>query len=114
MTETQAAQDTIQPQPKPQPPKRENRDFADLFVPMIGKVITIVSPESLEDAPVGRQVKSGTYRAKLMALGNDFISIMTEYQHRGNQPRKEPAKQFIPLSRVKRLSMMKTELILHI
>jgi hypothetical protein len=112
MDETRTeAQDTLQPQAKP---VRDDRTFADLFAPMLGKLITVVSPESFEDAPVGRQLKSGFYRAKLVGLGHDYLTLLTEYQHRGNQPRKEPAKQFIPLRSVKRLSMMKSELIVHI
>lgn len=111
MEESTQTQDTVQPQPKI---VREDRSFADLFTPMLGKLITVVSPESFEDAPVGRQLKSGFYRAKLVGMGTDYIVILTEYQHRGNQPRKEPAKQFIPLTRVKRLSMMKSELIIHV
>jgi len=108
---TTQANDTVQAQPKA---LREDRSFADLFAPMLGKLITVVSPESFEDAPVGRQLKAGFYRAKLIGMGSDYITILTEYQHKGNQPRKEPTKQFIPLNRVKRLSMMKSELIIHI
>jgi hypothetical protein len=59
-------------------------------------------------------VRSGYYRAKLIGLGNDYITLLTEYQHRGKQARKEPAKQFIPLHRIKRVSMMKSELIVHV
>jgi hypothetical protein len=108
---TADAKDAVQPQPRP---AREERSFADLFAPLLGKLVTVVSPESFEDAPLGRQLRSGFYRAKLIGLGKDYITLLTEYQHRGKQARKEPAKQFIPLGQIKRLSMMKSELIVHI
>ena len=103
--------------PDAQPAKAspiEHRTFADVLEGLIGAVFTIVNPESYEDAPVGHQIRAGYYRAKLTGLGQDYLIVVTEYQHSGKEKSKEPCKQFIPFARIKRLSLMKSERLIHI
>ena len=40
--------------------------------------------------------------------------VVTEYKHSGKKATKEPVKQYIPLHRIKRLSVMASEILLHI
>ena len=80
----------------------------------MGQVVTIVNPESYEDAPVGHQIRAGFYRAKLIGLGNDYVILATELVHQGKESAKEPVRQYIPLDKVKRISVLKGEKLLHI
>jgi len=93
------------------PPVVEDRSFVDILRSLIGKVVTVVNPESYEDAPIGHQIRAGFYRAKPVGLGRDYLIVVTEYKHKTD---KEPVKQYIPITKIKRVSMMKTELLIHI
>ena len=95
-------------------PVQEDKHFLDILKSLLGKTITIVNPESYEDAPVGHQIRAGYYRAKLTGMGKDYLTIMTEYVHTGRETSKEPVKQFIPIEKVKRVSVLMSELLLHI
>ena len=110
MTET-AEQGTVQPAAA-----TENRSFQELLKSLVGQVVTIVNPESYEDAPVGHQIRAGFYRAKPMGLGKDYLIVATEMHHatRGADKEKEPVRQYIPLSQIKRISLLKAEKLIHI
>ena len=81
-------------------------------------MITVVNSESYEDAPIGHQIRSGFYRAKPIGLGQDYLILVTEYVHRGpkvsKEKAKEPVRQYIPISRIKRISLLKTEKLIHL
>lgn len=101
----------IQPASKPvvQP-----ASFSEVIQRLVGKVVTVVNPESLEDAAVGRRLATGFYKAKVSFVGSDFVEVLTEYQHKRGEQRKEPVKQYIPFDRIKRVSMMKGDRLIHI
>ena len=100
----------IRPKAPPAPPLD---DFKSVLEGLVGKVVTVVNPESFEDAPVGNRLTTGFYRAKVINVKGDYLCVATEYVHkRGGS--KEPVKQFIPLSQVKRVSLMKSDRIIHI
>lgn len=95
-------------------PVTEDRSFIDLLKTLVGKPVTVVNPESYEDAPVGHQIRAGYYRAKPIGLGQDYLILMAEYVHAGRETSKEPVKQFIPFAKIKRISLMKSERLIHI
>lgn len=92
----------------------ENHHFADVLKSLIGKPVTVVNPESYEDAPVGHQIRAGYYRGKVAGLGMDYVILVTEYVHKGKEASREPVKQYIPFHRIKRVSLMKGERLIHI
>ena len=108
---TDAQQKEIQPTAKP---VVEDRSFSDLLESLLGKVVTIVNPESYEDAPVGHQIRAGFYRAKPIGMGKDYLILRTEYVHKGRDAGKEPVQQYIPLDKIKRISVMKSERLIHL
>jgi len=98
-------------------PQLEDRSFHDLLTSLVGSVVTIANPESYEHAPMGRQLKAGFYKAKLTTMGRDYLVLLTEdikQGKRGEEPSKEPVKQYIPISCIKRFSHMKSDRILHL
>ena len=99
---------------KPAAPTTENRSFVDLLKSLIGKPITLVIPESYEDAPVGHQIRAGFNRAKPMSVGNDYLVCVTEYVHSGKESGKEPVKQYIPINQIKRISILKNDRLVHL
>ncbi len=103
-----------EPKSAPTQPVFEDRTFVDVLKSFIGKVITVVNPESYEDAPLGHDIRKGWYPAKPVGMGVDYLIVVTEYKHAGKKATKEPVKQFIPLARIKRISQMKSELLIHI
>ncbi len=101
----------IQPASKP---VARAASFADVIRPLVGKVVTMVNPESFEDATVGRRLVTGFYKAKVSFVGDDYLEILTEFQHKRGEQQKEPVRQFIPLDRIKRVSLMKGDRLIHI
>jgi hypothetical protein len=95
-------------------PVVEDKNFVDILKSLLGKTVTVANPESYEDAPVGHQIRAGFYRAKLVGMGIDYLIIMTEYVHAGREQSREPAKQFVPFSMIKRVTLMKSELVVHL
>jgi hypothetical protein len=100
--------------PRPAEPVIEEREFLDVLKSLVGMTVTMVNPESYEDAPAGHQIRAGFYRAKLVGLGRDYIIVMAEFTRSGREGRKEPVKQYIPIERIKRVSLLKTDWLLHI
>ena len=92
----------------------EDKSFQDLLKSLMGQVVTMVNPESYEDAPVGHQIRAGFYKAKPIGLGKDYLIVATEYVHTGREASKEPVRQYIPLTNIKRISIMKGEKLIHI
>lgn len=111
MNEGTQENDTIKPKAAP---IIEDKDFHDLIKSLVGQVVTVVNPESYEDAPVGHQIRAGFYRAKAIGLGRDYLILSTQFVHKGKAPEKEPVRQYIPLSQIRRISILKGEKLLHI
>ena len=95
-------------------PATQSRLFGEILSGLVGQMVTIVNAESYEHAPVGYQLKAGFYRGKVCEVGTDYLAVLTEMKRVGKETGAERVKQFIPFARVKRLSAMKTERILHI
>ena len=96
------------------PPAVEDRSFQDIVRSLVGQTVTIVNPESYEHAPVGYQLKPGFYRAKLAGIGRDYLAVLAEHKKAGRDAGKELVKQFVPFSRIKRVSLTKTDRFIHL
>ena len=92
----------------------EGRAYADILKSLVGGAVTVVNPESYEGAPVGYALRTGFYKAKATGLGSDHIVIVTEFTPAGRKVPAEPVKQYIPFDRIKRISVTKSERILHL
>ena len=91
----------------------EDRNYRGVLRGLVGKKVTVVNPESYESAPMGYQLKAGFYPGKITGLGHDYIifhTLMTTSKKEGQQQ----VQQFIPIERIKRLSLMKTGVLIHI
>ena len=95
-------------------PSVEHREFKGILKALIGKKCTVVNPESYEAATVGFQLKEGYYAGKISGLGQDYLVFNTVIATSKKEGGKAPVKQFIPIGRVKRISLMKDNYILHL
>ena len=94
--------------------KRELRSMTDVLRSLTGKVMTVSNPESLEGNPLGYQIKSTFYRAKILNVFDEMLVVLTETTKSGSKTEKSPTKQFIPITAVKRVCLLKDELHLHL
>lgn len=102
-------------QKKPFEPVVEDRPFLEVLRTHLGKVFLIANPESFEESGLGHQIHAGWYKAKLVGVGRDYLIVVTEFTHgTGKHASKEPCQQYIPLDKIKRLSLMRTERLLHL
>ncbi|MHC4077700.1 MAG: hypothetical protein ACYST0_04560 [Planctomycetota bacterium] len=101
---------------KPAPaPVIEDKSLTDVLKGMLGKVVMFVNAESFEEGGLGYTLEAGWYRGKLIGLGNDYLIVMSEFKRGvGKKATKEPVKQYVPLEKVKRISVLKTQIIVHI
>ena len=110
MTEKTEAKE-IKPTPAP---AAQPKDFRGVLESLVGKVVTMVNPESFEDAPVGHRLTTGFYRSKVVAVSDDYMTVATEFVRRRGEQGKEPVKQFIPIHSIKRISLMKGDRLIHL
>jgi len=107
----------IRPAPR-LPPALEARTFRDVLRSLVGHAVTVVNSESYEDAPVGHQIRAGFYPAQLAGLGEDYLVLVGQYVHSPgaarSAPRTEPVRQYVPIAHVKRISILRSERLLHI
>ena len=116
-TEPQAAPATPRAaEPKPAAaPILEDKSLTDILKTLLGKVVTFVNAESFEEGGLGHKVEAGWYKGKLSGLGKDYLIVITEFKHgSGKKSSKEPVKQYVPIEKVKRISVMKTQVLIHI
>ena len=104
---TQEAQATESPQTFPE-------SFQDVLSGLVGKLVTVVNPESFEDAPVGHRLTTGFYRCKVLGVSSDFLALATEFKRKRGEVAKEPVRQYIPFDKIKRVSLMKSDRLIHI
>jgi len=88
--------------------------YRSVLKSLVGQPITVVNPESYEHAPVGHKLTTGFYRGKVLGLGEDCLILATEFDKKGKDAAKEPVRQYIPIHRIKRISVMKAEKLIHI
>ena len=96
------------------PQTKEDRDFGDVLVQLIGKKITVINPQSFEAKAVGTKLKEGMYPGTVTGLGNDYLILDTIMDAPKKEGGQQPVRQFIPLVQIKRLSLMKTGAMLHL
>ena len=102
-------------QKKPFTPTIEDKDFVDVLKDHLGKVFTIANSESFEKTSLGHEITASSYPAKLLGVGRDYVILIIEWKHgTGKKSTSEPLKQYIPISRIKRVGIMKSGRQLHI
>ena len=101
---------------KPQAaPIIENKSFADVLKSLMGKVVTFVNAESFEEGGLGYTLEAGWYKAKLTGVGNDYLVLISEFKRGiGKKATKEPIKQYVPIQKIKRITIMKAQVLVHI
>lgn len=102
------------PETKIDTPMAAPETYRALLASLTGKVVTMVNPESLEEAPTGYQLTKGFYRAKVLDVGRDYVAVIVEFVHRRGDKSKETVKQYLPIGKIKRLTVSKSEVFLHI
>ena len=108
MSETKA-------QPEAFKPTQEDRGYLEVLKALVGKKVTVVNPESYEAAPmVGFQLKENFYPAKIAGWGTDYIIIHTVVTMGKKEGGQQPVQQYIPVAAVKRVSVLKGGIYLHI
>ena len=78
-----------------------------------GQTARVANHEEYNGAPVGHRLATGVYKARILKVGDDFVSLATEFKHTKGEIPKEPVKQFVPLHSIKRISVMKSEKVIH-
>jgi hypothetical protein len=86
--------------------------MSDVLKSMTGRLVTMVNPQSLEGAPMGYRLTTGFYKAKIRAVAPEMLTVATEFVP--HHAEKEPVKQFIPIASIKRVSVMKQEIMIHL
>lgn len=96
-------------------PALEHQTFAEVLKSLLGKMVLFVNAESFEEGGLGYTLEAGWYRGKLVAIGHDYLTVLSEFKHGvGKKATKEPIKQYIPRDKIKRITVMKSQILIHI
>jgi hypothetical protein len=105
---------------KSQSPKRVKSVTIESFRPtldrLVGMTVTIVDPERFEPGPVGFQMTTSHYRAKVVKADDECVvtvhqEVIPRGKHKGE---KEAVTQWIRLERIKRIAISKSRKLLHL
>jgi hypothetical protein len=107
-----------EPAPAPESvsgPAAEFHSFDDVLRSLLGKVVMFVNAESFEEGGLGYTLEAGWYRGKLTSVGKDYLVVVSEFKHGvGKQASRESITQYVPKDKVKRITVMKTQILVHI
>jgi hypothetical protein len=92
------------------------KSYREVFAALTGKVVTVVNPESFEEAAVGHKLTTSFYRGKILGVGEDHFRLQTVFKKHGGKTEAEgeTVVQYVPFNHVKRVSVMKTESVIHL
>jgi hypothetical protein len=90
------------------------RSIRGVLERLVGKIVTVVNPESYKKTPIGFTIDKETYRAKVRALHEDCVEIRTEFVVDPRKGAKEVTAQFIPIVQIKRISIRQTDRYIHL
>ena len=80
-----------------------------------GRIVTVVNPESYRMTPTGSyKLDVQFYKGKVKAVCTDFMVLICEFVMDLKGEKKEPVQQYIPFSRIKRVSIMAKEILIHL
>lgn len=80
-----------------------------------GRIVTVINPESYRMTPTGSyKLDVQFYKAKVKAVCADSLVLFCEFVLDSKGAKKEPVQQHIPIARIKRLSMMPKEVLIHL
>ena len=92
---------------------KENRDYRGVLESLAGQKVTVVNPESFEALPQqGHELRKGHYPGKISGFGEDYMIFQTVLA--SSKKDRHPVQQFIPLARIKRISVMRGSTLLHL
>jgi len=106
---TEEFQDTPDTADAQAPSPTTIRSLRDVLSILVGKVVTVVNPESYKKTPIGFTIDKETYRAKLKALHEDCVEFRTEFVIDPRKGTKEITAQFVPFEQIKRVTIRKGE-----
>ena len=91
----------------------EDRDYRGVLESLVGKKVTVVNPESFEKLPAdGHELREGYYPGKISGFGQDYMIFQTVLA--ATKKDRQPVQQFIPIARIKRVSLMRGGALLHL
>jgi hypothetical protein len=105
------------PDPEQKPKTSPAHGFADktltdILKGLLGRVVTFVNAESFEEGASATRSKRVGTRA---GMGKDYLFVITEFRHgTGKKSAKEPVRQYVPFDKMKRSSVMKSQILVHI
>lgn len=88
--------------------------FRSVLSFLVGQMVTLVDSESLEEAPVGRYLDMACHEAKVLRAGEDYLLLVRELTHQHGEDHAEKIRLFLPIDRIKRITLMEEERLIHI
>lgn len=112
----------------------EDRQYIEVLRDLVGRQVTVVNPESYEALPAGgSELREGSYSGQITGFGKDYFIFETNlaatnlvelvgaanvrvgraHAH-SEEDEAQPVQQFIPVARIKRLSLVGDNALLHL
>ena len=87
----------------------------DVLHALVGRDVTIVNTHALVGGPTGKlAIDHAVYAGKIRAVTEELLVVFTDFDAKGRGEHPEPAKEFIPIHHVNRVSVIKGQTNIHI
>jgi hypothetical protein len=87
----------------------------DLVDKAIGRKALVVDPACLEEEPMGWSARPKVYPAQIVGRTDELVVIARKLQHhRGGNKGEETVKEYIPLTRIRRCTVMTGKIALYL
>lgn len=90
------------------------RSVEDVLRSIVGKVVVVSTPDSLQEVPLGYQVKPSCYKAKVLKVLDGMAVMAAEGSKKRNEEKADTFKQYLPVKTVRRICVGKAEIHLHL
>ncbi len=81
---------------------------------LVGKLVIVSTPDSLQIIPTGHQIKPSCYKAKILKVFDGMAVLAAEGSKNKKEDKPSVLKQYLPLTGVKRICVSKEEIHLHL
>jgi hypothetical protein len=92
----------------------EVKSFSEVLNSIAGKVVTVINPESFRATPLGYKLDTQYYKGKVKTIAEDYVILLCEWiPDPKKKEEKETVTQYIPVNRIKRISILSKEILFH-
>ena len=92
----------------------EAEKYREILEKIVGKTLTVINPECYKAHRLGYRIEADFYKGKILEVKEDHVILSFRF---AKDPKKEemvPVTQYVPIERIKRVSILPDEILFHL